>query len=39
VTVLIDASNHWHVQLLPILIMSVLVGIDADKTENASCVN
>jgi hypothetical protein len=34
VTVLIDASNHGHVKLLPILIRYVLV----DKTENDSCV-
>jgi hypothetical protein len=38
-TVCIDASDHGHVKLLPILIRYVLVGIDADKTENASCVN
>jgi hypothetical protein len=37
VTVLIDASNHGHVKLLPILIRHVLVDIDADKTENDSC--
>jgi hypothetical protein len=33
VTVLIDASNHGHVKLLPILIRYVLVDMDADKTE------
>jgi hypothetical protein len=33
-----DASNHGHVKLLPILIRYVLVDIDADKTENDSCV-
>jgi hypothetical protein len=38
VTVLIDASNHGHVKLLPILIRYVLVDIDADKTENDSRV-
>jgi hypothetical protein len=38
VTVLIDASNHGHVKLLPILIRYVLVDVDADKTENDSCV-
>jgi hypothetical protein len=38
VTVLIDASNHGHVKLLPILIRYVPVDIDADKTENDSCV-
>jgi hypothetical protein len=38
VTVLIDESNHGHVKLLPILIRYVLVDIDADKTENDSCV-
>jgi hypothetical protein len=38
VTLLIDASNHGHVKLLPILIRYVLVDMDADKTENDSCV-
>jgi hypothetical protein len=38
VTALIDASNHGHVKLLPILIRYVLVDVDADKTENDSCV-
>jgi hypothetical protein len=38
VTVLIDASNHEDGKLLPILIRYVLVDIDADKTENDSCV-
>jgi hypothetical protein len=38
VTVLIDASNHGHVELLPILIRYVLVDVDADKTEDDSCV-
>jgi hypothetical protein len=33
VTVLIDASNHGHVKLLPILIRYVVVDIDEDKTE------
>jgi hypothetical protein len=37
VTVLIDASNHGHVKLLPILIRYVLVDIDAEK-KNDSCV-
>jgi hypothetical protein len=32
------ASNHGHVKLLPILIRYVLVDIDADKTENDSCI-
>jgi hypothetical protein len=36
--VFIDASNYGHVKLLPILIRYVLVDIDADKTENDSCV-
>jgi hypothetical protein len=31
--VLIDASNHGHVKLLPILIRYVLVDIDAEKTR------
>jgi hypothetical protein len=35
---LIDASNHGHVKLLPALISYVLVGIVADETENDSCV-
>jgi hypothetical protein len=38
VTVLIDATYHGHVKLLPILIRYVLVNTDADKTENDSCV-
>jgi hypothetical protein len=38
VTMLIDATNHGHVKLLPILIRYVLVNIHADKTENDSCV-
>jgi hypothetical protein len=36
--VLTDASNHRHVKLLPILIRYVLVDLDANKTENESCV-
>jgi uncharacterized protein YuzB (UPF0349 family) len=36
--VLIDAKNYGHVKLLPILIRYVHIDLDADKTENDSCV-